>query len=211
MANDRDLQLNSVARYTKRSPTLVLEEHSHCEVPAGCGGVVLRWIDPHQAIPVTFWVYAPFEYELFLDGQALASAEAMVGHGRHVIALRFGAADPKTALFALAADYKQNPPGSGPQRTGGALVELSILSAGDRSWKGTARPPEGDDWTQPGFDDAAWEPLVERPMRKLERQESGAWHQQKVAETGARPIGLPGARGPVWVRRAFELVLAGAP
>jgi hypothetical protein len=38
----KDLRLNSLSRYTKRSPEYVLEEHSHCEVPAGCGGVVLR-------------------------------------------------------------------------------------------------------------------------------------------------------------------------
>lgn len=40
---DRELKLNSISRFSKQSPRLVLEEHGHCEVPAGCGGVVLRW------------------------------------------------------------------------------------------------------------------------------------------------------------------------
>jgi hypothetical protein len=31
---DRDLKLNSLSRYSKESPLLILEEHGHCEVPA---------------------------------------------------------------------------------------------------------------------------------------------------------------------------------
>ena len=40
---DRQLRINTLSRYRGRPPRLVLEEHNHCEVPAGCGGVVLRW------------------------------------------------------------------------------------------------------------------------------------------------------------------------
>ena len=45
-------QLNSLERFRKRSPRLLLEQYDSCEVPAGCGGVVLRWRDPHAARPV---------------------------------------------------------------------------------------------------------------------------------------------------------------
>ena len=49
---DEGPKLNGPDRYRKRSPRLVLEEHSHCEVPAGCGGVVLRWINTDREITV---------------------------------------------------------------------------------------------------------------------------------------------------------------
>lgn len=35
---DQNLKLNSLSRYTKQSPNLVLQECEHCEVPAGCAG-----------------------------------------------------------------------------------------------------------------------------------------------------------------------------
>lgn len=41
-----NLKLNTLDRFTKQPGLLALQESSHCEVPAGCGGVVLRWIDP---------------------------------------------------------------------------------------------------------------------------------------------------------------------
>ena len=48
MGNDDkpDLRLNELERFRKTSSRLALEAHSHCEVPAGCGGVVLRWTRP---------------------------------------------------------------------------------------------------------------------------------------------------------------------
>jgi hypothetical protein len=49
---DHKLKLNGLSRYTKQSPRLVLEEYSHCEVPAGYGGVVLRWRNPDQPLPM---------------------------------------------------------------------------------------------------------------------------------------------------------------
>lgn len=51
----RDLELNSIDRYVKSSPRFVLEEHSHCEVPAGCGGGVWEWTaDRHMAPNIGF-------------------------------------------------------------------------------------------------------------------------------------------------------------
>jgi hypothetical protein len=43
--------LNSLDRFRKHPGQLVLEEHGHCEVPAGCGGVVLRWRNPNPSPP----------------------------------------------------------------------------------------------------------------------------------------------------------------
>jgi hypothetical protein len=46
-----DVRLNSLDAFTKKSPRFILEEHGGGEVPAGCGGVVLRWINPAAAEP----------------------------------------------------------------------------------------------------------------------------------------------------------------
>ncbi len=54
MAESDELKLNTIGRFVKRSPCLALEQHNHCEVPAGCGGVVLRWFNPSRGIPILF-------------------------------------------------------------------------------------------------------------------------------------------------------------
>ncbi len=65
MADDKGLNLNNLDRYTKLSPRFVLEEYSHCEVPAGCGGIVLRWRNPEVGIPIEFWHYTPGKHLAF--------------------------------------------------------------------------------------------------------------------------------------------------
>jgi hypothetical protein len=69
-----ELRLNSLSRYSKQSDEYTLEVHSHCEVPAGCGGVVLRWRNPRLSIPIEIWTYTTGEAQLFLDGNVPASA-----------------------------------------------------------------------------------------------------------------------------------------
>lgn len=57
MAKKRDLVVNDLSRYEKSSARLVLEDYSSCEVPAGCGGGILRWIDPREALPLTLHLW----------------------------------------------------------------------------------------------------------------------------------------------------------
>jgi len=51
MSSD-DLRLNSLDRFRKSKSGLTLEVYSSCEVPAGCGGAVLRWRRPGAPIMV---------------------------------------------------------------------------------------------------------------------------------------------------------------
>ena len=90
--DERELRLNSV-RFDKQSPRLALEEHSHCEIPAGCGGVVLRW-RKRTTIPVLLWLHVAGEVQAFLDGAAQTSARPLVEPGEHVLALRIVSAAP---------------------------------------------------------------------------------------------------------------------
>ena len=53
----------------------MLEEYSHCEVPAGCGGVVLRWRDPEAGIPLRVSIASFGEAALFVDGEAVSGSD----------------------------------------------------------------------------------------------------------------------------------------
>ena len=78
----RRFRLNSLSRYTKESDRLVLDSYS-----AGCGGIVLRWRDPNEGMPIRFNLAATSMTELFLDGQPIKRATIMAP-GEHVMAIR---------------------------------------------------------------------------------------------------------------------------
>src|SRR5712664_4668459 len=81
----RDLKLNSISRYSKNSQLFVLEEHGHCEVPAGWGGVVLRWTNPNRALPAELWIATVGKATFYLDGKSPSSGRPMIEYGRHVL------------------------------------------------------------------------------------------------------------------------------
>src|SRR5688572_19271750 len=86
MGDRDDLYLNELHRYRKTSSKLALEVHSSCEVPAGCGGVVLRWRRPDEDIGVSVWTYVSGPpSDIFLDGQRMEEQRATVAPGPHVL------------------------------------------------------------------------------------------------------------------------------
>src|ERR1700759_5326771 len=89
----RNLRLNTLGRFGKESSHLVLEEHGHCEVPAGCGGVVLRWRDPREAEPIHLWVVVldAAASTVKLDGKALATSRPLLAPGRHSVTVSLAA------------------------------------------------------------------------------------------------------------------------
>jgi len=83
---ERELKLNSLGRYGKGGGSrLVLEEHGHCEVPAGCGGAVLRWRNPNSGL--LFLLHGFGNDEILLDGVSPSSARLLVPFGEHVLSL----------------------------------------------------------------------------------------------------------------------------
>jgi hypothetical protein len=144
MAEDDDLRINTLHRFAKRSQSLVLHEYSHCEVPAGCGGVVLRWIDPQQGSPATFRLAtASARGRLWLDGVELASSLSLLRAGRRVIAihLRRGTQrSPGAEPFTLSVTYD-------------AAGDDELIRAA--RWRCTAAPPP-EAWTSPELDDRDW-------------------------------------------------------
>lgn len=139
---DEDLKLNTLDRFAKKS-ALILHEYSHCEVPAGCGGVVLRWIHPAMGRPSTL-LLTNARGIVFLDGKPVEASTIFLGTGGHVVGLALEAsAQPWT--LELAYDER------------GAT---DLITNGRAEWRGTnAEPPA--DWMAPSFDARGWELLPE--------------------------------------------------
>jgi hypothetical protein len=97
-----------------------------CEVPAGCGGVVLRWINPATGLPVLLDLFNPSHAMLAIDGVAVAHSSLLLAPGRHVLSLEVARppADD-SALLIMVARLKL---------AGSSLDRVIIRSAADRSW-----------------------------------------------------------------------------
>jgi len=197
---DNDLRLNALSRYSKQSSEYVLEVHSHCEVPAGCGGVVLRWRNPRLAIPLEIWAYTAGEAHFFLDGSLPASARPLVPYGEHVFAWMITGFDPAAPVLACSATYMDKlihlsvtPP------TG---QSVSIQSPPDGTWRYTFTPPPGT-WTRVDFDESAWHSMIARPVSEEERRKT--YRLYRAFDYGAQPLGVEGEAHTVWIRRRFTL------
>lgn len=86
-SSDDDLRINTLHRFAKHSPRLTLQEYSHCEVPAGCGGVVLRWVDPRRGVPIRVRAIVLGETKTWLDGAPLPGGHTRIEAGTHVLAV----------------------------------------------------------------------------------------------------------------------------
>lgn len=87
VVSDDDLRLNTLHRFAKHSPRLVLEEYSHCEVPAGCGGAVLRWLDPQEGIAARIEVRTLGSVETWLDATLVHGSHVTISPGAHTLFL----------------------------------------------------------------------------------------------------------------------------
>jgi hypothetical protein len=200
---DRELKLNSLSRYAKQSPLLILEEHGHCEVPAGCGGVVLRWRDPRAGVPLILRVYAAGEATVLLDGQPPPSARSVVPFGEHVLGIVVAGLDP--AYLALMVTVTNDAPSG---RTSRPEDPVSVVTADDGTWRYANEEPTGDEWLRPGFDDSGWPAMVARPRRRPPEDPKRDYDQylvERLASDGAVGLGVAPGTGTAWVRREFTL------
>ncbi|AUX24586.1 uncharacterized protein SOCEGT47_051250 [Sorangium cellulosum] len=211
MARKRELVVNDLARYEKSSQRLVLEDYSSCEVPAGCGGGILRWIDPQEALPLSLRLWTAGEAEVFFDGAPVRSSRIGARPGAHVLALALRVEGGAPARLALSLRYSdETEPGSTlePRRDRSIGRSLDVRSGAGAMIVGTSRDPGGDAWKLPGFDEGGWRALAPAGAAG---EGSAGWHLQEVLKTGARVVGLPDARGGLWVRCSFDVDLGGAP
>jgi len=179
-----ELRLNTVHRFRKRSPRVLMEEHGSCEVPAGCGGVVLRWLNPNQGCYVLFTLFTSGKARLFVDGERVHSSLRSLPLGEHVLALHLTGA----AWFVLAVEKHQKP-----------HQQRFLVSAGGQGWRASPDEPP-DPWKLADFE-PPWQELAEFDCPKEHRER---WDFARATKLGARPLGLAG-EGPLWVRKRFQL------
>ncbi len=198
--------MNSLSRYSKKSNRYVLEAHSHCEVPAGCGGAVLRWRNPKEGVPLTFRIYAGGPYKFYLDGQPLASARPTIGFGEHVISIAISDFDPSKVVLLFAAKYEEKGAGvSYEERSAGG--KLYVISAPDGSWKYSAAEPQNGSWQEVGFDDSSWHAMPAREWALDPKQKTSAqsFRANELLGMGAQGLGVAGNPRKIWVRRPFSI------
>jgi hypothetical protein len=200
----RDLQLNSLSRYSKESPGLVLEEHGHCEVPAGCGGVVLRWTNPHRAMPMEFWTHTTGEARFYIDGVQPQSARPMVSYGEHVLSFRIEHAEINSGVLIFAGLYDEDKmTHTGLSRKSGRKVY--VLSADDGTWKWTASEPQDDAWMTPGFDDSLWNAMTRHEFPEADKEDRNRYRLSKLVEFGACGLTVQQGADCLWIRKVFSL------
>lgn len=202
---ERDLKLNTI-RSVKQSPDLVLEEHSHCEVPAGCGGVVLRWRHRMQ-FPIQVWLHTAASKSVYLDGQPLTSGRPLIGPGDHVLALHFARVDPGEPIL-MAACHLDDRSGGRARYDPPAERALRLLSAPDGTWRYTTEALPDDSWMRPGYDDSSWPAMISREFPKPPEKDWAAIGRiKRIGELGGRGLGIdrPGRPTALSVRRAFRL------
>ncbi len=144
MASDDDLRINTRYALTKHSSRAILEEHDSCEVPAGCGGVVLRWRDPAAGRPGILRIASLGRARVWLDGHEVINSWVTLAPGRHVLAAEVRDLTGP-APFAVAIS-----PGEEPVAGGRGLM----ASSRGLAWRVHDAPPDG--WTAFDFDDRDW-------------------------------------------------------
>ncbi len=200
---DRDLKLNGLSRYSKESPRLILEAHGHCEVPAGCGGVVLRWRDPGAGIPLVMRLYAAGDCTVLLDGQSPPTARSVVPFGEHVFGFVVSGLDPAYMALMFAATNEK--PTQGASRW---EDPVSIVTADDDSWRYSADEPSDDRWLRPGFDDSGWRAMGVRSERRPPddpKRDPDQYRVKRLAKSGAVGLGVASGTTRAWIRRQFML------
>jgi hypothetical protein len=201
---ERDLKLNTIGGLTA-SPRLVLEEHGSCEVPAGCGGVIMRW-RRRSDIPLEMWLYTTETVEAFLDGDRLASARPLVGSGAHVLAFRLPQPRwPKRALMLFAAFHSEQQLRHSAVAPRSGLL-YTLVSDADGSWRYDTTDSDDADWMQPGYDDTAWRPMIQRPMPREKNDTMRKHYLDQIVQLGGKPVGGDVRKSDVIrIRRAFTL------
>ncbi|MCI0464242.1 MAG: hypothetical protein L0Z62_45490 [Gemmataceae bacterium] len=195
-------ELNSVERFRKQPGRLVLEEHGHCEVPAGCGGVVLRWRNPQAALPVTLSCYAPVKAACWIDGEVPATTRIDLVRGQHVLAIALEGVDLAAGLLMFVAVHEPKRSKDTPRSD---VIEppLKIRSQADGTWKFTLQQPDGEDWKTLAFDGSAWPPLVAKPTPQLKWEDFGAYACRRCADQKAACLGLPQPPGDEQQRQSW--------
>lgn len=195
MAKPRDLELNTIDRYQKRSDRLVLESYSSCDVPLGCGGSLLRWVDPEQALPLVLRTdFGDRKATVFLDGEEINRPRVMVTPSKHVLSIEFASLGAPLS-FRLSLGYDRE---LVQTQTRFKLPTHAVSTEIAERWFATTSAPRGawktDAEEFPGF-------VSLRAMPAPSRSKNN-WLDPRIAKLPS--IGLSSKPGMVWVRTVFS-------
>lgn len=196
MSKSRDLRLNTFDRYVKRSDQLVLESYSSCEVPLGCGGSILRWADPSEAMYFRLLTdFGDRKAKVSLDGLELSDSRVKLTPGRHVLAIIFASSPlPLRLRLELAYDKSHTAPEDHSR-----VPTATLATADDGLWFGTDVAPRGPWMTSP-VPDAGWTVLTRTAAPQRSKPFWGERTFEKIAA-----VGMESGPGMAWVRRAFDV------
>ena len=189
-----DLDVNGLHRFSKHSPRLLLEEHSFCEVPAGCGGVVLRWRSRADGRRLQVHQYSAGKCTTYLDGQEMGSSFAELGFGTHVFAFdvrELPVGD--LALVFAAVDVEEM--GEASAQGDPIRRPFTVITQGGGTWKFTRMEPVDSAWMLPGFGDVPWDSLVEAPVPDDDGS-PGLWSLEQALTRGGRPLATGPTQAP---------------
>jgi hypothetical protein len=203
---DRDLKLNSLSRYSKQSPRLILEEYSSCEIPAGCGGVVMRWRNPDHDIPVPFSIYAEDQnYEAWLDQEPIVRSRQILTFGEHLLAFKLIVSNAQFGLLMVSASYDENAQYFSPRLSRPSGTQFALISEADGSWKYTAIDP-GITWMGVSYDDTVWNAMNVKALSPItEERDPRKYHRERLQKQGAQPLGVNEDEQTVWIRKRFTV------
>jgi hypothetical protein len=198
--DDDDLRLNTLHRFAKHSPRLVLHEYSHCEVPAGCGGVILRWYDRAQGAPAMVRVRGEeIEADCWLDGAPLASSFALLGAGARVLAVHVRRTQPSAVPrpFTVAITFDDD------------RGDNDLLARIPSRWHAAAAAP-AEGWPLLGGGEAGWSEPRLASAELIAAQGEWMRHElERAAAEGRRVLALEADE--LWLRIAFAVPAADAP
>jgi hypothetical protein len=189
VSDDDDLRINTLHRFAKHSPRIILHEYSHCEVPAGCGGVVLRWIAPEQGSPAELRLSTlRSRTTTWFDGDKLETSLFMLKPGGHVVAVHLRSEDASRVqpfTFQIHYDRRGRP---------------DVLARSSPVWRAvTTRPP--DDWSARDFDDRGWPPpplITDEELAALDK-----WPREYYGRDRAQGMQVFAVASELWLRVAF--------
>lgn len=199
-----DLKVNGLPRYRKRSPRLLLESHSSCEVPAGCGGVVLRWRDPREGFAAEASLYVMSDaWRLTVDGEALPSGRMLLPYGARVLGLHVRGMPRRGALMFVLQSAPRH------RSLDGSLIspEVVVCSAPDTGWCYTTTPPSDERWQfDPALDTRGWQPMRLAPPIPPRADGRLPWAVRRMRREGAQPLGFSAPHpDEAWIRCVFSL------
>ena len=185
-----DLRINTLHRFAKHSPRLTLREYSHCEVPAGCGGVVLRWTDPSDGLVAFVRLESPnANVDAWLDGTEILTSTQALGTSAHVLAVHLTRHTLSPTDQLLVVPWVTLEPRSAN------LLPMDVVAR--------VTSTRQADFARPDLDDRHW-PLAERATAR-DFVGLPTWRRRRIEETLDQGNLVLVTDGEAWVRLRFRL------